>query len=1128
MKNSLRRTPIFTIISALAITCAFVFSQSHFNFAQEPAPVVENETEAAETVTTPAPEGPAAATPDTPVVTPAEPQTETTAPEAAPEQPVVSEGGPEQPGEPDSGPQLPEPPVSGAGVVEVPAAGTDPGFVIPEVPVNGNENGTAEGELEIKDSEEKSEETSDPVDWRDRIDVTILVFLAVLFGTFFLGKFLAQMWRMPDYNIKFFILLFCFFGSLVSVFMSWHRIVLGIDLRGGAILVYEVKPNLDSDGNRRATYDMDELSRAIKQRVDPSGIHEITVNQLGANQIQVIIPQTDEAESARIQRIISESGSLEFRILASTQFENEKAIIDRALADPSRNTVYDAEGKVEAWWVPVSAKEKGQFLTSSNIGKRTRNDQLEVLILMDDYNVTGRNLDTNKLDTNARDEKKHQPALGFGFDTAGGNAFGALTTQYAQNKSQPNLFHQLGIILNGELYSAPSIDTPILNGSGVISFSPRTTEKERQQLKQDIMDLYNVLKAGALPAELSKEPISNQQIGATLGKDTIQQASNAILWAAICVLGFMLVYYRFAGLVACFCVITNLLLIVAVMLSIRAAFTLPGLAGLVLTIGMAVDANILIYERMREEIRNGGSLKMAIRNGFTRARSAIVDSNVTTLITAVILYIVGTEQLKGFAVTLFLGVVFTLFTVLFGAKIIFEVFDKWESIKTLHFMQIFNRPNYNFMGPRKAVLTACAIIFCVSIICAIGRGTGILDIDFSGGVSCEIVLEKPLTDEEVREKLKDLPDRSVNHVLTGANQDEVGGFTRFIVNTSTPVGVDDVAKHLEFVQAEIEKAFEGNLVYNKIEIGEPEVEQGVANPEGDNSNVRNRYTVKLKFEPGMNAGSVSSQVKTSQEKAVAAGKLGDVFPVSLVLGEINVADLKPYSEWTITYESTEAASTAMLDQLREDVNTRPYFPTSDKIGSAVAAHTRGQAILAIVASLVCILIYIRWSFHNFTFGFAAIIGLVFNVVFTLGLIAVSPWLIKFMPFLSFIQISEFKIGLPVVAAFLTIIGYALNDTIILFDRIREIRGKSPRLTLETVNTSINQTLSRTILTAFTTFFVVFILYLFGGPGIHTFAFALCCGVAIGTFSTIFISAPVLYWMIGTPEETEESRLKNPR
>lgn len=325
----------------------------------------------------------------------------------------------------------------------------------------------------------------------------------------------------------------------------------------------------------------------------------------------------------------------------------------------------------------------------------------------------------------------------------GGRLFGRLT---GNNLPDPSGFQRrLGIILDGYLYSAPNIRSTIFD-QGVI---------EGHFSKEEVDALVSVLQAGSLPTALTEQPISEMLIGPTLGRDTIRRGSIAIVVAMVLVLVFMLVYYRFAGVVACAALLVNVLLVVSIMIMVKAAFTLPGIAGLVLTVGMAVDANVLIFERIREELARGGN--MAIRNGFSRATTTIVDANLTTLITAIILYVVGTDQVRGFAITLTLGVVLSMFTAIFCARVVFDVAERRRWITSLKMMQIVGGTNIDFLGMRYVTCGCSAVLIVLGMIGVYFRGEGLLDIDFTGGVSVETVFVEPQRSIDVRKALSSCP-----------------------------------------------------------------------------------------------------------------------------------------------------------------------------------------------------------------------------------------------------------------------------------------------------------------------------------------------------------------------------------
>ncbi len=1093
----------------------------------EPAATQPTEPQPTETPLPPSPatetvatEAPTAETPTTgtPAVEPA-----TTAPE--PQEPT-SEG--TTPGPVDS-------PTAGESIFTVtdgPATGSidDPDGTL------AAEKAAAEKKLEDAKKTEPPKTFGERVElaWKNYLDsayFTWTIFLIIALGCFWLGNVLAKFWRLPEHNVRIFVLLLAFFGSIAAVGMGWHRLTLGIDLQGGVVLVYDVKPNatqVQEDGKVApiTSKTMENLVSAINRRINPGGVREISITPLGLRQVQVIIPKAEDAEVERIQRVISESGALTFRIMASTKYTQDESIIARARNEEGRD-IRDASGKLLARWVPVMKGEESQFEGSSEFVSRPTRGVLEMLVLYNDgIEVTGDRLSSVREGSGERGE----PGVSFTFDSVGEVKFRRLTRANQPDPAQPDtMLRHLGIILNDSLYSAPALKA-VIGKSGIITFAPRTTDEGRKQLKEDIRHLIDVLSAGALPADLDDQPASKQQIGATLGYETIRQGSISLIASAVAVLLFMLVYYRLAGLIACFCVITNISLLIAIMLAIRAAFTLPGLAGIVLTIGMAVDANILIYERLREELRAGASLKMAIRNAYAKALSAIVDSNITTILTGVILYTVGTEQVKGFAVTLVLGVALSMFTAIYCARTIMDIFEAQRWIKTFKMMQLFKRPNINFLGMKKACAAFSIAISLVAIAAVFVRGKTILDIDFVGGVSVELVFNEPQetrfvrntlneTDQKIKDSGKDethrLNDLSVQEVQTestGGNANMAGKFKHFIMTTSVPqvpgqtVSQDD---YLVTVRGIVKEAFGDTLEYCRFDY-----------TMGDSAKVgeRTETTITLDVYPKMNYESIHSALTATITRAIKDGLLENDFDFRLTRENFAPGNQEAYSDWTLTAVTTPEIAESILSPMKAEQDALPYFPTSTTVGGSVASDTRTKGLLAILGSLICIVLYIWFRFSKIVYGVVAAIGLIHDVIVVLGMIALSAWLAS--P-LGFLQISEFKIGLTVVAAFLTIIGYSLNDTIILFDRIRENKGKSPILTDTMINASINQTLSRTVLTSLTTFLVAIILYVWGGPGIHTFAFAMSVGVAFGTYSTIGVCAPLLYWMTGVEDTSKK-------
>ena len=971
---------------------------------------------------------------------------------------------------------------------------------------------------------------------------TFALVAAVILISYLLSVYFSKRWRMPDYSMKYFIVLFCFLSALTSTIMglAGHRMNLGIDLRGGSILVYGVSQNIADNASEAESRElenktitnqqMSELKAAIARRINPAGVKEIAIQELGSNaEIKITIPEADESEVARIERIVNSAGQLKFRILASLSTPEEKELIDLARKPENAGVhdIYLAEpiGKdkiiLGGTWTPIDPTQLQDLAAMSDVVIREAPELPEaakteghakgyealVLELTDLYNVYGKHMAQVQEGVGDRG----QPEVRFSMNTEGAERMKHLTDRYKAGSERVR-GRALGIVMNDSLYSAPSINSTI-GRDGVITFGDDLSAESTARIQKDVRDLIQVMNAGVLPAKLTDHPVTKMLTGPTLGEDTIQKGKNSILWGGIFVLVFMIAYYGFGGCVACLAVIMNLLLIMAVMLSLRAAFTLPGLAGLVLTVGMAVDANVLIFERIKEELSGGATLKMAIRNGFQRAFSAIFDSNITTMLTAVILYAVGTDQIKGFAVTLFLGVAFSMFTATYVSRIIFETADKLGLIgkrcvyPILPGLKSFGKTSFDFMGKQRITLTFSLILILVGLVGVFARGKGIFDIDFVGGVEVQAIFDQPQQIGDIRSKLGSLPDLSVSNLSLSKDRhgNSVPENCCFTISTSCPPKLDAESYRKE-VEALLHESFGDVLRHTEMAVGETTV--GTQNFAGEEMPV---VKTILRIDPPVAREVMLGYFDDLRDEFLAAKGIQELkYDISNDNYNLTTRD-QPFADWTISFETDDENLASEFVQItRDSVTGQSSFESSQTIGSSVASYARLQGIFAIVGSLICIIVYIWFRFKKMVFGISAVAALVHDVLVTLGLIALSVWV---APFLGFIGISEFKIGLPTVAAFLTIIGYSLNDTIVLFDRMREICGKNPELNSTIINKAINQTLSRTILTSLTTLFVAIVLYFFGGGGIHTFAFAMCVGIVTGTYSTIFIASPVLLWLV---------------
>ncbi len=732
-------------------------------------------------------------------------------------------------------------------------------------------------------------------------------------------------------------------------------------------------------------------------------------------------------------------------------------------------------------------------------------------------------------------------AVHFGFTTEGGNRFWDLTTKNKPDESR-GLFRHLAIVLDEMVESAPTINSPIRD-QGEISGNFTKPEADK---------LVNILRSGALPATLKPLPVAENTIGATLGADTIRAGSLSVVIAFAAVLLFMLVYYRFAGVVACVALLANLLLTVAIMVLVNATFTLPGLAGLVLTLGMAVDANVLIYERLREERERGASLALSIRNAYDRSFPTIIDTHLSSIFTAIVLYVVGNDQLKGFGISLTLGLIISLFTSLFMTRLMFDFFLSRGLLHDLKMMRMFHRPSWDFMGIRRIFFTVTVVLTVLGAGLFLHRGKGGLNIDFTGGTLYSGQLATPATLEQLRAALGEkaqenrLKIDSVTEEETNRGREFVimyqGGEPRRILlpNTDTAEGVRNRLGQLpDFA---LEQTYTGGSgsgasPYFTVRTSEraPEIVQSAINrllDDSKNETVRlkrialsasapkidpdtKKQVVELTFtgkDSGEQAHASESQVRRLLEREFdKTPSLTNQSQLFSLIGDEETKSEGRYSKMKLTLNPVpEADLKAALKRTADEFTDRPQPERLEVFDSQLAEETQTRALYAILASWGAILLYLWFRFGNWTFGAAAVLCLIHDLFFTLGAIATSHYIHQWAPGVAAVLgLQDFKIDLPAVAALLTLVGYSVNDTIVVFDRIREVRGKNPELTPKMINDSVNQTLSRTLLASLTVWLVVFVLYVAGGEGVHLFGFVMVVGVIVGTYSSIYIASPLL-------------------
>ncbi len=879
-----------------------------------------------------------------------------------------------------------------------------------------------------------------------------------------------------------------------------------------------------------------------------------------------------------LKRMLKGSGVLEFRILPAAN-EVDAAAQQEALATKG------PKGASTAQYVWCEVEDPAVWHTGiyGRFG--------------DKVYVLASNLDSEKMTRSAKawkltrayptNDQEGRRAIGFNFDDVAANLFFKLTSS--------NLQKPLCILLDDIAISAPNINSAI-SSSGIITGKYSQTE---------IDDMVNKLNAGSFPARLSELPISEKTIGPAIGADNKDRGILSGQAALIAVAGFMILYYLFGGAIADIALILNVLFLLATMSVLRGTFTMGGIAGMVLTIGMSVDANVLIFERIREEQRRGSSLRAAITNGYARAFRTIFDSNLTTFLTAAILYLVASEEIKGFALVLMIGIAWSMFTALFVTRLIFDFLTRKGLISgQLKMMGLFQNININWMKLRPVFLTFSGSLIVLGMVIFFTRNDAVnskYDIEFTGGTSIQIDLKQGTGFDitKVRELFREAA--KGNKSLEAARILEIGtsGLQYEITTTETnrttiDVTLNQAGQTIEGLTQKINQAEQDNsFVLSKLNIVSKDpmtfiittsrvngamVKQVVAAAIGQDGTlsspvidevvtdaVRKAFGDYLVVQENLHPEIVSVE-KINDTAGELADYIGGVKLVCKLAKETTAADIesrireirfKPDMQnikW-YRYEllSKNLAVMAPADKISEFVfvSLHPeagYRELSDsewngyvdnekaklisggslesamsritQIDASVGAEAKTRALIAMLLSFVAIIGYLWVRFGTARYGIGAVIALVHDVLITLGVVCACTYIAD-TAFGRALLIEDFKINLELIAAFLTLVGYSVNDTIVVFDRIRENRGKDMLPTPQIINDSINQTLSRTILTSFVTWLAVFVMYVWGGSGFRGFNFVMLFGILIGTYSSIAIAAPIL--IFGSSKKSEASK-----
>ncbi len=747
------------------------------------------------------------------------------------------------------------------------------------------------------------------------------------------------------------------YGTLLALILSGFSIYCiklgvkkGIDLEGGASFLVEVKPG---DGRGVDAGAMDLAKTIIEKRLNPLGSRDVNITPQGENKLYVEVPGISDSEIRETEILIKKVAKLELRLLHEEHHGNMQPLtqtqIDAAPLRPGYAALEymekdDAEDENPTDAKAEAAKEK-KFFWAKNKSE-----------------LPGRCV-ANAVDH--PDPKGTSNMISVELESEFDDTMLKLTSA--------NIGKPMAIVLDGKILSAPSIEGPF----------GKTFQITGSFNQKEAADLSNSLKN---PLENPLEIASSSKISPTYGKATVDQGINSALGGLTLTLVFMMFYYRLSGIIAVLGLVINFLLLLGAMRVFDFTLTMPGIAGMILTLGMAIDANVLIYERMREEFAAGRSFKEAINASYDKAFSAIFDSNITTLITSVIMMLLASGAIYGFGLSLTIGLICSMFS----ALVITRVFFLWlagRGLKKLNFLSMIQNRLYDFMGKRRLWLTISAMVcaLCVGIVAV--KGKGVLGFELAGGDKLTLS-SGGITLAEVEESLKDW-----TFSKDGNNYDSKGlhiGSENIVLSGSSNVIVRSPAGADASIRAELSKDLGGNA----------EKAAGVAN--------------------------------------------------------------------------------ASLDTM----------------GPSIGGALLDRSILAIILGLVGIFIYLTFRFEM-PFAVGGIVAIFHDVIIAVGVCALCGK----------------EIGLILIGAFLTIAGYSINDTIVIFDRVRENlrKAKEGDELKDVLNLSISETLSRTVITSGVTGLAVLAMLVFGGKALGDFSFAMLVGMISGTYSTIFIASPVVLW-----------------
>ena len=811
-------------------------------------------------------------------------------------------------------------------------------------------------------------------------------------------------------------------NDFIDVFCAEYR---KLDPQGDLSVVFkdQVKrgDSMDAIKNSLRQEVKDRVSSStnvLRTRIDQFGVVAPNIQELEKDG-QILLELPGVKEHDRVRELLKSSANLEF--YETTQF-NEIAPMLQALDNALRtDTTGNGKGLFDYFlqvgnpYRPISvgsatetARDTIDAILASNVAKGILPSNLKLawefkpeIVQVDDSVRGKRNLSIYQLV--ALKTSNGKPALSGDVITSATSDYEAMNGNYVSMNMKPeaarqwaritaaNLNKPVAIVLDNQVYSSPNVNSVIEGGRSQITGNFTTDEAK---------DLANVLKSGKMAAKV--DIISDTVIGPSLGEQAIHDGLWSFIIAIVLLMIFMCLFYGLVpGIIANIALIFNIFFTFGILASFQAVLTLSGIAGIVLALGMAVDANVLIYERAKEELRAGKSVRTAIADGYSNAFSAIFDSNLTSIITGVILLLFGTGPIKGFATTLIIGIVCSFFTAVYLTRLIYIMCAKTKPFEKLTFTtplsaKMFSDTHFNFLGARKVSFGIVGAVVAIVIISFFARGLN-QGIDFSGGRNYVVQFDHPVKTHELQAQLAPLFDGAQLSVIT------IDDDTKVRISTNYKIDSDE-----EGIDNEIT-----GILYKGLE------------------------------------------------------------------NQLNGMSIEDFST----------------------TNENIGIMSSQKVGPTVANDMRTDAYIAVIISLIAMFLYILVRFHNVAFSLGALAAVAFTAFTIIGFYSLFWGLFPF----------AMEIDQSFIAAILTVIGYQINDTVVVFDRVRENVQLYPKQNFfDTINSSMNSTLGRTVMTSCSTLLVLLCIFILGGDAIRSFVFAMIFGVIIGTLATIYVAAPVAY------------------